>query len=159
MKRYTAYVSIKKPSFKIKAARVKEVRHNVRTDDKKVITEYGEVVEVDFLSLALPVANGWFVVQHFDEELPVFIEGKDFIRDFVEEDGRTLTRSASPILDFFKYNHRTYLNSPEPLQKISAPICALALDMDTVLKNGAEKSAGLRKLLEAKDCFVRAGLN
>ena len=154
MKRYTAYVSIKKPSFKIKAARVKEVRNSVRANDKKVLTEYDEVVEVDLLSLALPIADGWFVVQHFDEESPVFIKGADFIRDFIEEDGRTLTRPASPILDFFKYDHL-----PEPLQKISAPIGILAVGLDRKLKNGAEKSAGLRKLLEAKDCFVRAGLN
>jgi hypothetical protein len=28
--------------------------------------------------------------------------------------------------------------------------------MESILPAGAEKSAGLRKLLEAKDCFVRA---
>lgn len=31
--------------------------------------------------------------------------------------------------------------------------------MDRELPNGPEKSAGLRKLLEAKDCFVRAALD
>ena len=35
------------------------------------------------------------------------------------------------------------------------PICDLATKMDE-LPDCAEKSAGLRKLLEAKDCFVRA---
>jgi hypothetical protein len=30
--------------------------------------------------------------------------------------------------------------------------------MDEVLTESAEKTAGLRKLLEAKDCFVRAKL-
>ena len=37
--------------------------------------------------------------------------------------------------------------------------CAtLANWMDQLLPDGAEKSAGLRKLLEAKDCFVRSAL-
>lgn len=32
----------------------------------------------------------------------------------------------------------------------------MAEKMDAMLPDGAEKTAGLRKLLEAKDCFVRA---
>lgn len=31
--------------------------------------------------------------------------------------------------------------------------------MDELLPDGPEKTAGLRKLLEAKDCFVRAALD
>lgn len=57
------------------------------------------------------------------------------------------------ILDFFEYSHL-----PKRLQELSKPICELAQNMDDVLPNGPEKSAGLRKLLEAKDCFVRANL-
>ena len=34
----------------------------------------------------------------------------------------------------------------------------LAENMDVSLSDGPEKTAGLRKLLEAKDCFVRARL-
>jgi hypothetical protein len=38
--------------------------------------------------------------------------------------------------------------------------CAtLAEDMIQVLPDGPELTAGLRKLLEAKDCFVRAALD
>lgn len=58
---------------------------------------------------------------------------------------------ASPILKYFTYQHL-----PEHLQKISGPICAMAEAIDRDLPDGAEKSAGLRKLLEAKDCFVRS---
>ncbi len=61
--------------------------------------------------------------------------------------------SESPILEFFKFEHL-----PEHLQKASEPICLLARKMDSELPPCAEKSAGLRKLLEAKDCFVRASL-
>jgi hypothetical protein len=58
------------------------------------------------------------------------------------------------ILNYFKYEHL-----PPVLKEISKPICELAIEMDERLPEGAEKSAGLRKLLEAKDCFVRANLD
>lgn len=35
---------------------------------------------------------------------------------------------------------------------------ALALEMEELLVKGPEKAIGMRKLLEAKDCFVRAKL-
>jgi hypothetical protein len=59
----------------------------------------------------------------------------------------------SPIMQYFAYEHL-----PEKLQTVSKPIGLLAAQMDSTLPDGAEKSAGLRKLLEAKDCFVRAAL-
>ncbi|MEM6838155.1 MAG: hypothetical protein AAF609_15030 [Cyanobacteria bacterium P01_C01_bin.120] len=52
-----------------------------------------------------------------------------------------------------------YAHLPEHLQVISRPLAELAATMDQVLPDGAEKSAGMRKLLEAKDCFVRAALD
>ena len=57
------------------------------------------------------------------------------------------------IMKYFEYSHL-----PEKLQAISKPIGELAKEMDQNLDNSAEKSAGLRKLLEAKDCLVRASL-
>ena len=59
----------------------------------------------------------------------------------------------SAIMKYFAYSHL-----PEKLQKVSRPIGELAEEMDWNLPDGAEKSAGLRKLLEAKDCLVRASL-
>ena len=59
----------------------------------------------------------------------------------------------SPIMKYFKYGHL-----PDHLKKISEPICLLAEHMDSQLPEGPEKSAGLRKLLEAKDCFVRTSV-
>lgn len=59
----------------------------------------------------------------------------------------------SPIMKYFNYEHL-----PEHLQEVSKPIGDLARQMDESLPDGAEKSAGLRKLLEAKDCLVRAKL-
>ena len=57
---------------------------------------------------------------------------------------------SSNILKYFEFAH---------LQEVSKPIGELARDMDDILPDGAEKAAGLRKLLEAKDCLVRANLN
>lgn len=56
-------------------------------------------------------------------------------------------------MKYFQYKHL-----PEKLQEVSLPICHLAEAMDSFLPDGPEKSAGLRKLLESKDCFVRAYL-
>ena len=61
---------------------------------------------------------------------------------------------ASPIMKYFEYDHL-----PEKLQGVSKPLGDLAHQMDEGLPDGAEKSAGLRKLLEAKDCLVRAALD
>ena len=60
------------------------------------------------------------------------------------------------ILHYFTFEHL-----PEELKAISAPLCDMAFEMAVLLKDSrdpAEVTAGLRKLLEAKDCFVRAGL-
>lgn len=56
-------------------------------------------------------------------------------------------------LQFFAYEHL-----PEHLQKISKPFGDLARELDVSLPNNPEKSTALRKLLEAKDCAVRAVL-
>ena len=58
-----------------------------------------------------------------------------------------------PIMKFFEYAHL-----PAKLQDMSKPFGELAIFMVNKLPRNAETSAGLRKLLEAKDCFVRAAL-
>lgn len=57
------------------------------------------------------------------------------------------------ISKYFAYAHL-----PERLQATSKPIGELAELLAASLPDGPEKSAGMRKLLEAKDCFVRAAL-
>ncbi len=59
----------------------------------------------------------------------------------------------SPIMKYFEYEHL-----PEHLQEVSMAIYEVAIKMESELPHGEEKYAGLRKLLEAKDCFVRAAL-
>lgn len=51
-----------------------------------------------------------------------------------------------------------YVHLPEDLQDVSKDVQMLAVKMDRRLPECAEKTAGLRKLLEAKDCFVRAAI-
>jgi hypothetical protein len=57
------------------------------------------------------------------------------------------------IAKHFQFDHL-----PEHLQAISKPCHDLAVAMTDELHDGPELTAGLRKLLEAKDCFVRAAI-
>lgn len=58
-----------------------------------------------------------------------------------------------PILRFFEHEHL-----PTRLKLFPSLLQEVARRVDALLPDGPEKSAGLRKLLEAKDCFVRAAL-
>ena len=60
--------------------------------------------------------------------------------------------SVIELLKYFEFAHL-----PPHLQEVSAPICAIAKVMAEQLE-GPELTVGLRKLLEAKDCFVRAAI-
>lgn len=57
------------------------------------------------------------------------------------------------MIKFFQYDHL-----PEHLQPVSRACCELAYKMMDELPDGPELTVGLRKLLEAKDAFVRAAL-
>lgn len=58
------------------------------------------------------------------------------------------------IARYFDYDHL-----PEALQAISKPCHDLASAMIAELPDSPELTVGLRKLLESKDCFVRAALD
>jgi hypothetical protein len=65
--------------------------------------------------------------------------------------------ATAAILRFFEYDHL----SMERSRDVSQGFHDLARDLIDDLgdsPHGAEVTAGLRKLLEAKDCFVRATL-
>lgn len=59
--------------------------------------------------------------------------------------------STVHMLQFFAHRHL-----PVELQAYAGPCSILAYEMVETLPDGPELTAGLRKLLEAKDCFVRA---
>ncbi|MGA0617550.1 hypothetical protein [Paracoccus sp. KR1-242] len=55
------------------------------------------------------------------------------------------------LLKWLRHDHL-----PPHLQAVVQPIDQLAQQLDADLAGGPEKTAGMRKLIEAKDCFVRA---
>jgi hypothetical protein len=57
------------------------------------------------------------------------------------------------MLQFFEYEHL-----PPHLREVSAPFGDLARKIVADLPPNAERTTALRKLLEAKDCAVRARL-
>lgn len=58
------------------------------------------------------------------------------------------------LAKFFSFQHL----GREDLRTVSEQVSLLAETMLALLPDGPELTAGLRKLLEAKDCFVRAAL-
>lgn len=64
-----------------------------------------------------------------------------------------LKTPESDILRFFAYEHL-----PGNLKKVSEPFALMAYQMVAMVPHCPERTAGLRKLLEAKDCAVRAAL-
>ena len=68
--------------------------------------------------------------------------------EFTEDELRT-----TPILRYFHYSHL-----PPHLQERSRPFAVQARNIMDTTPISAERTAGLRKLLECKDCIVRAAL-
>lgn len=58
------------------------------------------------------------------------------------------------ILVHFEYKHL-----PPVLQEVSKPFCELANAMAELVPDSVEMIFALRKLLEAKDCAVRAKID
>lgn len=63
------------------------------------------------------------------------------------------TTEVEPLLQFFAWEHL-----PVELQTVSAPFGVLANQLAKTLPRNPERTTALRKLLEAKDCAVRAKL-
>jgi hypothetical protein len=61
--------------------------------------------------------------------------------------------ATAHLAGFFTYDHL-----PPHLQAVSRPCAEFAHAMIAALPDGPELTVGLRKLLEAKDAFVRAAL-
>lgn len=55
--------------------------------------------------------------------------------------------------------HFAWTHLPPELASISQPVGELAVELMDALPDGPELTAGLRKLREAKDCFVLAALD
>ncbi|GGG04284.1 hypothetical protein GCM10007304_18010 [Rhodococcoides trifolii] len=83
---------------------------------------------------------------------PITVAGPNSAIDAI---GRTDPKSAlhpatQHLIDLFEYQHL-----PPHLQEVSKQLAEVAAYMSGALGSGPELTTGLRKLLEAKDCFVR----
>lgn len=67
----------------------------------------------------------------------------------------TLDAGAKELLSFFRYSHLP----AGALRETSAMFSELATNVVNTVPSGRERTAALRKLLEAKDCAVRACLS
>jgi hypothetical protein len=65
-----------------------------------------------------------------------------------------LELELDPILKFFAWSHL-----PPYLQEVSRPFARLAGAIVDLVPRNPERTVALRKLLEAKDAAVRAGLD
>ena len=64
-------------------------------------------------------------------------------------------QAVAQVLQFFTYDHL-----PEGRLRDTSKMCHdLAHEMVSKVGTGPELTVGLRKLLEAKDCFVRAAIS
>lgn len=61
--------------------------------------------------------------------------------------------SEEAVLRFFEYDHL-----PEPLKNVAYLAADYAQAVCDRVESDPELTVGLRKLLEAKDCFVRAAV-
>ena len=57
------------------------------------------------------------------------------------------------LMQFFEYKHL-----PDHLQQVSKPFGEMAQMLVNILPRNPERTTALRKLLESKDCAVRAKL-
>lgn len=73
--------------------------------------------------------------------------------DLIRPDLTNRHPSVRQVAQFFTFEHL-----PDHLRGVSRDCSMLADSMLERLEDGPELTAGLRKLLEAKDCFVRAAL-
>ena len=80
---------------------------------------------------------------------------KEPLPDFVNKERSKEHNVPSTTIKYFTYQHLP----AGPMQITSIKCFELASAMEAMLPDGPEKSAGMRKLLEAKDCFVRASMD
>ena len=71
----------------------------------------------------------------------------------VDSQGTATPVPTEPLLQFFRWAHL-----PPALAAIAKPFAALAERIVETLPRNPERTTSLRKLLEAKDCAVRAVL-
>jgi hypothetical protein len=143
---------------RVAAAKIIAIQHD--TFDNQPVTRLifdgipsVTIADTELANRPVPKA-GMYLIAYKDGYFS-FHPGESFEEEYHGIPQFPLDVPASPnaVMRFFNSEHL-----PEKLREIAQPLEAVARIMDNDLPNSAEKSAGLRKLLEAKDCFVRAQL-
>lgn len=107
-------------------------------------------------------ASGWLLYVHnigpgqhiVDPALSVCDSNKGtaYMADIIDQPGQASGQNyPEPMLQFFEYAHL-----PAHLQAVSKIFHDVAHGINNTVPRNPERTAGLRKLLEAKDCVVRA---
>jgi hypothetical protein len=91
-----------------------------------------------------------FVLQPSEEIRPIG-HGRMGTRAYMESAAAGRHPGTVALLRYFTYAHL-----PENLRVVSGPFAQLAVKLVEALPDSAELTTALRKLLEAKDCAVRA---
>jgi hypothetical protein len=92
-----------------------------------------------------------FTHEILERVLEQFPEGGGLMDDVREELEKAIVESGDRLLPFFRFSHL-----PDGLQGTSQQFASLAITMVTTIPQNAERTVALRKLLESKDCAVRA---
>lgn len=108
------------------------------------------VVPAEYCQKHQPVVGGYFV--RYEDGYASFSPADAFEAGYTRIPTATF-ESPEPMLQFFTYEHL-----PTVLQAVSLPFCHLAYQVVVDLPRNPERTVALRKLLEAKDCAVRAVL-
>lgn len=74
--------------------------------------------------------------------------------DLVERMNAAMDKPHAELLQFFSFSHL-----PGHLQDVSRPFAEHAVRIVETLPSNPERTMALRKLLEAKDCAVRARIS
>ena len=100
-------------------------------------------------------SKGWRTPYGFGDfvEPVTYQEACDLMKPIYENFMKETEMPEEYLLQFFKYEHL-----PDHLQKISKPFGELAKEIVSDLPKNPERTTALRKLLEAKDCAVRANI-
>ena len=110
----------------------------------------GRAVEVQLVSMS---GNSLARVEPGDQRSFYVDEQQDLLIHEIQPDAGAPVACDEPILKYFAWAHL-----PDRLQAVSRPFGMLAARIVATTLRGPERSACLRKLLEAKDCAVRASL-
>jgi hypothetical protein len=108
------------------------------------------VTEVNFICTGCGVGVRTYRYWNF-RTFPPSRDDRDLCNECKQEP--LMLASADPMMQFFAYDHL-----PEHLQGTSALFHHLASTLVRELPRNPERTVALRKLLEAKDCAVRARL-